>query len=92
MHSPCDLITKFPILKDIIIILIQLKKVEKSIVLLVFIILLIHLAVGFDHGDNNRQSFASPAVMINEVELNPHGADCGEEKSSSIIHMIALQI
>lgn len=38
------------------------------------------MAVGFDHGDNNRQSFTSPAVMINEVEFNPYGADSGEEK------------
>jgi hypothetical protein len=67
-------------------------QVEKSILLLVFIILLLHLAVGFDHGDNNRQSFASLAVMINEVELNLYGADCDEEKSSSIIRLIALQI
>ncbi len=30
--------------------------------------------------NNNYQSFAAQPVMINEVELNPSGADTGQEK------------
>ncbi|HEX2169773.1 MAG TPA: hypothetical protein VHF65_05705 [Nitrososphaera sp.] len=50
------------------------------------------MAVGFDYGDNNRLSYASQAVMINNVELNPKWADSGEEKVELYIHLIALQI
>ena len=63
--------------KDIIFLSTDIIELRKSIIIeLIVMALLLFLT----HDDNNQQSFAAPAILINEVELNPLGTDSGQEK------------
>ena len=63
--------------KDIIFLSTDIIQLRKSIIIeLIVMALLLFLT----HDDNNQQSFAAPAILINEVELNPLGTDSGQEK------------